>query len=74
MLENNVGKKKLLVKSNVLKRTYIADTQKQGLVWERVKIQIAQKTLWKIGEIAHFEQFHLFTQCFPKAFFFNVLK
>ena len=25
------------------------------------------------GEIAHFEQFHLFPQCFPK-FFFNVLK
>ena len=24
------------------------------------------------GEIAHFEQFHLFLQCFPKAFFFNV--
>ena len=26
------------------------------------------------GEIAHFEQFHLFTQCFPKAFLFKVLK
>ena len=26
------------------------------------------------GEIAHFEQFHLFPQCFPKAVFFNVLK
>ena len=26
------------------------------------------------GEITHFEQFHLFPQCFPKAFFFNVLK
>ena len=26
------------------------------------------------GEIAHFEQFHLFPQCFPKAFFFIVLK
>ena len=26
------------------------------------------------GEIAHSEQFHLFPQCFPKAFFFNVLK
>ena len=26
------------------------------------------------GEIAHFEQFHLFPQCFSKAFFFNVLK
>ena len=26
------------------------------------------------GKIAHFEQFHLFPQCFPKAFFFNVLK
>ena len=25
-------------------------------------------------EIAHFEQFHLFPQCFLKAFFFNVLK
>ena len=33
-----------------------------------LKIQIAQKTL------CHFEQFHLFPQCFPKAFFFNVLK
>ena len=26
------------------------------------------------GEIAHFEQFHLFPQCFPKAFSFSVLK
>ena len=26
------------------------------------------------GEIAHFEQFHLFTQCVPIAFFFSVLK
>ena len=26
------------------------------------------------GEIANFEQFHLFPQCFPKAFLFNVLK
>ena len=26
------------------------------------------------GEIAQFEQFHLFPQCFPKAFFFDVLK
>ena len=26
------------------------------------------------GEIAHFEQFHLFPQCSPKAFFLNVLK
>ena len=26
------------------------------------------------GEIAHFEQFHLFLQCLLKAFFFNVLK
>ena len=26
------------------------------------------------GDIAHFEQFHLFPQCFPKAFFFNMLK
>ena len=26
------------------------------------------------GEIAHSEQFNLFPQCFPKAFFFNVLK
>ena len=26
------------------------------------------------GEIAHFEQFHPFPQCFPKALFFNVLK
>ena len=25
-------------------------------------------------EIAHFEQFPFFPQCFPKAFFFNVLK
>ena len=23
----------------------------------------------KKGEIAHFEQFHLFSQCFPKVFF-----
>ena len=27
------------------------------------------------GEIAHFEQFHLFPQCFPnKSFFLSVLK
>ena len=26
------------------------------------------------GEIAHFEQFHLFPQCFLTAFFFIVLK
>ena len=26
------------------------------------------------GEIAQSEQFHLFPQCFPKVFFFNVLK
>ena len=26
------------------------------------------------GEIAHFEQFHLFPQCFPKAFFLHVSK
>ena len=26
------------------------------------------------GEIAHFEQFHLFPQCFPKDRFFNLLK
>ena len=26
------------------------------------------------GEIANFEQFHLFPQCFPKAFFLKVLK
>ena len=24
------------------------------------------------GEIAHFEQFHFFPQCFPGAFFLNV--
>ena len=26
------------------------------------------------GEIAHFEQFHLLPQCFPKSVFFHVLK
>ena len=26
------------------------------------------------GEIAHFEQFYLFPQCFHKAFLFKVLK
>ena len=26
------------------------------------------------GEIAHFKQFHLFPQCFPKDFFFIELK
>ena len=26
------------------------------------------------GETAHFELFHLFSQCFPRTFFFNVLK
>ena len=38
------------------------------------KKQIAWKTLWEKGEIAHFEQFHLFLQCFPKAYYFGVLK
>ena len=38
------------------------------------KIQIAQKILWEKKETADFEQFHLFPQCFPKAFFFSVLK
>ena len=32
------------------------------------------ETIVEKGEIAHFEQFHLFPQCFPKAFFFYVLK
>ena len=26
------------------------------------------------GETVHFEQFHLFPQCLPTAFFFKVLK
>ena len=26
------------------------------------------------GEIAQFEQFHIFPQCFPKTVFFDVLK
>ena len=26
------------------------------------------------GDIAHFEQFHFFSQCFPKAFSFNMLQ
>ena len=26
------------------------------------------------SSIPHFKQLHLFTQCFPKAFFFNMLK
>ena len=26
------------------------------------------------GEIAHFEQFHLFPRCFPEALLLNVLK
>ena len=26
------------------------------------------------GEIAHIVQFHLFPQCFPEVFFFNVFK
>ena len=26
------------------------------------------------GEIAHFEQFHLFPQCFPKDFFFHCVR
>ena len=35
------------------------------------KIQI--ENIVEKGEIDHFEQLHLFPQCFPKAFFFNVL-
>ena len=30
--------------------------------------------MWEKGEITHFEQFHLFPQCFPEAYFFNELK
>ena len=41
----------------------------KGLLDTDCKENIAEK-----GEIAHYEQFHLFSQCFPKAFFFNVLK
>ena len=26
-----------------------------------------EKTLWEKGEIAHYEQFHLFPQCFQKT-------
>ena len=44
------------------------------LLLKDFKIQIAWKTLWKKGEIAHFEQFHLFPHCFPKAFFFCMIK
>ena len=29
--------------------------------------------MWKKGKIAHFRQFHLCPQCFPKVFFFSVL-
>ena len=32
------------------------------------------KNIVENGEIAHFEQFHIFPQCFYKALFFNVLK
>ena len=37
-----------------------------------LKIQI--ENVLEKGEIAHFELFHLFPQCFPKAFLFNMLK
>ena len=38
------------------------------------KIQIALITLWKKVELTQFEQFHLFPQCFPKAFFLLCVK
>ena len=37
------------------------------------KIRLHRKNCGK-GEIAHFDQFHLISLCFPKAFFSNVLK
>ena len=50
---------------------------KPGLVWERVKgfydTDCIENFLGK-GEMVHFEQIHLFSKCFPKTFFFNVLK
>ena len=33
-------------------------------------IRITEENFVEKGEIAQFEQFHLFAQCFPKAFFF----
>ena len=39
------------------------------------KIQIAyMENIVEKGEIAQNERFHLFPQCFPNAFFFNLLK
>ena len=49
-------------------------TTSELLLLKDFKIQIAKKNIVEKGEIAHFEQFHLFPQCFPKGFLFNVLK
>ena len=42
-----------------------------GRYWD-FKIQIDIKKIVEKGEIALFEQFHLFQRCFPKVFFFKV--
>ena len=40
----------------------------------RIQDTYSIETIMEKGEIAHFEQFHIFPQCFPEAFFFTVLK
>ena len=51
-------------------------TTNEMCVLQGFKILIADcmENIVEKGEIAHFERFHLFPQCFPKAFFFHVLK
>ena len=39
-----------------------------------ISIEKKKKNIVEKGEIAQNGQFHLFRQCFPKAFFFSVLK
>ena len=51
-----------------------ADNNSGNVATNRFKDTDCKENIVEKGEIAHFEQFHLFLQCFSKGFFFNVLK
>ena len=64
-----------------LKHTILRPSQIQRSCRRQLKLTIKGfldtdciENIVEKGEIAQNEQFHLFQQCFPKAFFFNVLK
>ena len=54
---------------------YLYFVNKHLSTWALLGLQDTDsiENIVKKGEIAHLEQFRLFPQCFPKAFFFNVL-